>query len=129
MRVAGFFVDVLAANGLAGAVFAVAEHAPLGLRLIVMPGAAALWPLRRPIFRREGWIRRHIRKYFWLWWHEPEGRERRLRSLGLRGRRLKVAPGFRGAWHLAGTGSLQAALSNARLRRHGFLMPSDLARV
>ena len=35
---------------------------------------------RRPIFRLEGWIRRHIRKCFWLRWHEPEGRERRLRN-------------------------------------------------
>lgn len=82
---------------------------------------------RRPIFRLEGWIRRHIRKCFWLRWHTPAGRERRLRSLGLRGRMLKVAQSSRGAWHLAGTGSLQTALSNARLHRHGFLTPSDLA--
>jgi len=82
---------------------------------------------RRPIYRLEGWIRRHIRKCFWLRWHGPEGRERRLRSLGLRGRRLKVAQSSRGAWHLAGTGSLQSALSNATLRRYGFLVPSDLA--
>ena len=46
-----------------------------------------------------------IRKCFWLRWHAPEGRERRLRSLGLRGRLLK----HRGAWHSAGTGSLQRA--------------------
>lgn len=82
---------------------------------------------RRPIFRLEGWTRRHIRKCFWLRWHGPEGRERRLRSLGLRGRMLKVAQSFRGAWHLARTGSLHKALSNERLRRYGFLMPSDLA--
>jgi len=82
---------------------------------------------RRPIFRLEGWIRRHIRKCFWLRWHAPEGRERRLRRLGLRGRMLKVAESSRGAWHLARTGSLQTALSNAKLRRHGFPMPSDLA--
>jgi group II intron reverse transcriptase/maturase len=82
---------------------------------------------RKPIFRLEGWIRRHIRKCFWLRWHAPKGRERRLRSLGLRGGLLKVAQSYRGAWHLAGTGSLQTALSNERLRRHGFLMPSDLA--
>jgi RNA-directed DNA polymerase len=82
---------------------------------------------RRPIFRLEGWIRRHIRKCFWLRWHEPAGRERRLRSLGLRGRMLKVAQSFRGAWHLARTGSLQTALSNATLVRYGFFMPSDLA--
>ncbi len=84
---------------------------------------------RRPIFRLEGWIRRHIRKCFWLRWHEPEGRERRLRSLGLGGRMLKVAQSFKGAWPLAGSGSLHTALSNERLRRHGFLMPSDLAGV
>jgi group II intron reverse transcriptase/maturase len=82
---------------------------------------------RRPIFALEGWIRRHIRKCFWLRWHSPEGRERRLRSLGLRGRMLKVAQSSRGAWHMSRNGSLNTALSNERLRCHGFLMPSDLA--
>lgn len=82
---------------------------------------------RRPIERLESWIRRHIRACFWQRWHGPEGRERQLRRLGLSGRMLKVAWSSRGAWHLAGTGSLQTALSNATLRRHGFLMPSDLA--
>ena len=82
---------------------------------------------RQPILRLEGWIRRHIRKCFWLRWHEPKGRERKLRKLGLRGRMLKVANSSRGAWHLAGTGSLQTALSNATLRLYGFLLPSDLA--
>jgi hypothetical protein len=38
-----------------------------------------------------------------------------------------AAESSRGAWRIAGTGSLQTALSNGRLRRHGFLMPSDLA--
>src|SRR6266576_998997 len=40
---------------------------------------------------------------------------------------LQVAQSSRGAWHLAGTGSLHAALSNGTLRRSGFLLPSDLA--
>lgn len=82
---------------------------------------------RRPIYELEGWIRRHIRKCFWLRWHEPKGRERRLRQLGIRGRRLKAAQSSRGAWRLAKGGSLQSALSNATLRCYGFLMPSDLA--
>lgn len=82
---------------------------------------------RRPINRLEGWVRRHIRACFWQRWHTPEGRERQLRQLGLRGQMLKVAESSRGAWHLARTGSLQKALSNDVLRRHGFLMPSDLA--
>jgi len=83
----------------------------------------------RPILRLEGWIRRHIRACFWQRWHGPEGRERQLRQLGLRGQMLKIAGSSRGAWHLAKTGSLQTALSNATLRRYGFLMPSDLAGV
>jgi len=90
-------------------------------------GYFRLAEVRRPIFRLEGWIRRHIRKCFWIRWHSAVGRERALRRLGLRGRMLKVAFSSRGAWHLAGTGSLQTALSNAVLRRYGFLMPSDLA--
>jgi uncharacterized membrane protein YdfJ with MMPL/SSD domain len=58
MQVAEFFAGVLAIYGSAGAVFAVAfvlfgihrvdpvaEHAPFGFRLIVIPGVAALWPL------------------------------------------------------------------------------------
>ena len=90
-------------------------------------GYFRLAEVRRPIFRLEGWIRRHIRKCFWLRWHKATGRERALRRLGLRGRMLQVAFSSRGAWHLAGTGSLHTALSNRVLRRYGFLMPSDLA--
>ena len=58
MHVTEWILDALAAYGVAGAVFAAAfvtigirrvdpaaEHAPLGFRLIVMPGVAALWPL------------------------------------------------------------------------------------
>ena len=76
---------------------------------------------RRPIYRLEGWIRRHIRKCFWLRWHGPDGRERQLGALGLTGSQLKVAHSSRGAWHVARTGSLHTALSNATLRRYGFL--------
>jgi len=82
---------------------------------------------RRNIYELEGWIRRHIRKCFWLRWHNAKGRLKALRRLGLRGRLLKVAQSSRGAWPLAATGSLHTALSNSRLRQHGFLMPSDLA--
>jgi len=82
---------------------------------------------RHSIYRLEGWIRRHIRKCFWLRWHSAKGRLRALRRLGLAGRPLKVAYSSRGAWHLARTGSLHTALSNTLLRKYGFLMPSDLA--
>ena len=82
---------------------------------------------RRAIFRLEGWIRRHIRKCFWLRWHSTRGRLRALRRLGLRGRLLEVVHSNRGAWHLARTGSLHTALSNRTLRRYGFVQLSDLA--
>ena len=82
---------------------------------------------RRNIFGLEGWIRRHIRSCFWQRWHDWRGRVRKLRQLGLRGRLLKVAHSSRGAWRVARSPSLQTALSNAVLRRHGFCMPSDLA--
>ena len=83
--------------------------------------------VRKPVFWLEQWIRRHIRKCFWLRWHSAAGRERALRRLGLRGTLLAVARSSRGAWHLARTGSLHKALGNALLRRYGFLLPSDLA--
>jgi RNA-directed DNA polymerase len=82
---------------------------------------------RRALLRLEPWIRRHIRKFFWLRWHGPAGRRRKLRSLGLRGQLLKIAHSSKGAWHVARTGSLNTALSNASLRDSGFLLPSDLA--
>jgi len=82
---------------------------------------------RRNVHRLEGWMRRHIRKCFWLRWHTAKGRLNALRGLGLRGRLLKVAYSSQGAWPLAKTGSLHKALNNTVLRKHGFLMPSDLA--
>jgi group II intron reverse transcriptase/maturase len=82
---------------------------------------------RRSIYRLEGWIRRHIRSCFWQRWHDWRGRLRKLRQLGLSGRLLKVAHSSKGAWRIAASPSLQTALSNVVLRRHGFWMPSDLA--
>ena len=92
-------------------------------------GYSRLAEVRWPIFRLEGWIRRHIRKCFWLRWHKADGREHALRRLGLKGRMLRVAHSSKGAWGLAQSASLQAALNNAALRRYGFLMPRDLAGV
>jgi RNA-directed DNA polymerase len=84
---------------------------------------------RRPIFDLEGWIRRHIRKCFWVRWHNRRGRLRALRRLGLRGRLLEVAKSSKGAWPIAASPSLHTALCNKTLHRYGFLVPSDLARA
>jgi RNA-directed DNA polymerase len=82
---------------------------------------------RREIFGLEGWIRRHIRKCFWLRWHDRRGRRKKLEQLGLRGRKLDIAHSSKGAWRLAKSPNLNEALNNRLLRRLGFLVPSDLA--
>jgi len=82
---------------------------------------------RRDVRDLEGWVRRHIRKCFWLRWHNRRGRLGRLRQLGISGRELGVAGSSRGAWAVAKEPVLQNALSKAVLRRYGFLLPSDLA--
>lgn len=84
---------------------------------------------RRPVFNLEPWIRRHIRKCFWLRWHGVEGRKATLKRLGLKGRQLKVAHSSKGAWRIAKSPSLHMALSNAVLKRYDFVMPSDLATI
>jgi group II intron reverse transcriptase/maturase len=85
---------------------------------------------RRTLFADEAWIRRHIRKCFWIRWHKPDGRYAALQRLGVppqRARRAAYTTG--GAWRMAKHPALHEALSNQRLRRHQLLMPSDLARL
>jgi len=82
---------------------------------------------RKPVRELEKWVRRHIRKCFWLRWHGRQGRLRNLRRLGLTGTALGVATSRRGAWRVAAQPELHQALSNSVLRRYGFLLPSNLA--
>ena len=90
-------------------------------------GYFRLAEVRRPIFRLEGWIRRHIRKCFWLRWHSATGRENALRRLGVHPRLLKTVRTGKGAWFMANTSTVNAGLKVRTLRRYGFVMPSDLA--
>jgi len=90
-------------------------------------GYFRLAEVRKPIFKLEGWIRRHIRKCFWLRWHNADGRENALRKLGVHPRLLKTVRTYRGAWFMANTSTVNAGLKVKTLRRFGFLMPSDLA--
>jgi len=82
---------------------------------------------REPIFKLEGWIRRHIRKCFWLRWHSAKGRENALRRLGVHPRLLRTVHTSRGAWRMAHSSTVCAGLKNRTLRHYGFWMPSDLA--
>ena len=74
----------------------------------------------------EKWIRRHIRRFYWQSWHSPAGRLRAFRRLGLKPHYWASARSSKGDWRMARSPALQAALSNATLRRYAFLMPSEL---
>ena len=82
---------------------------------------------RQSVRELEKWVRRHIRKCFWLRWHGRRGRLRNLCRLGLTGTALGVATLSRGAWRVAAQPELHQALSNSVLRQYGFLFPSTLA--
>lgn len=78
---------------------------------------------RREVEDLTGWTRRHMRKCFWLRWHSARGRLNALKRLGVRGRALGHAHSGRGAWAMARHPTLQQALKNATLARHGFIIP------
>ena len=78
---------------------------------------------RQALGKLSGWIRRHMRKCFWQRWHKSRGRQRALRKLGIKGRLLLLAKSSRGAWRMAAHAVMQKALSNATLKRYGFIIP------
>lgn len=79
------------------------------------------------IERLAGWTRRHMRKCFWLRWHNKKGRLNALRRLGAKPRQLKLASSSLGAWPIAKCPILHTLLSNATLRRYGLYAPSELS--
>ena len=87
----------------------------------------ALADWRREVENLSGWIRRHMRKCFWLRWHHPRGRYRALRRLGVRGRGLGIARSSLGAWAMARHVVLNQALKTRTLETHGFIVPWDFA--
>jgi hypothetical protein len=82
---------------------------------------------RRDVKALSGWIRRHMRKCFWLRWHNRKGRRNALRRLGVTGRALEVAGCRRGAWPMARHVVVQQALKTVTLNRYGFNLPWELA--
>jgi RNA-directed DNA polymerase len=82
---------------------------------------------RREVEDLTGWIRRHIRKCFWLRWKTPRGRINALRRLGVRGRALGHGYSATGAWRMGRHPTLQQALKNTTLQRYGFILPWSLA--
>lgn len=74
-----------------------------------------------------GWIRRHMRKCFWLRWHHPRGRLNALKRLNLKGDILGMASSRKGAWAIARHWVLTSALKNKTLERYGFTLPWETA--
>jgi group II intron reverse transcriptase/maturase len=82
---------------------------------------------RREVTDLSGWIRRHIRKCFWLRWHNPRGRLTALRRLGIVGRSLGMAYTGLGAWAAAAHVTIQQALKTSVLNRYSLNVPWDNA--
>lgn len=78
---------------------------------------------RREVTDLSGWMRRHMRKCFWLRWHHPRGRYGALWRLGVRGRKLGLAKSALGAWALANHVIVKQALKTATLNHYGFHLP------
>jgi len=73
------------------------------------------------------WIRRHIRKCFWLRWHCAKGRKRMLLKLGVSHRQLRRCPLHGASWPMARHPAMHTALNNRTLNAYGLLVPSDFA--
>ncbi len=72
------------------------------------------------------WTRRHIRKCFWLRWHNRKGRYNALKRLGANARQLLLASSSRGAWRIASSPTMHVVLNNKRLRYYGLVVADDL---
>ena len=81
---------------------------------------------RKRIETLQGWVRRHMRKCFWLRWHDRKGRLNALKRMGAKSYHWATASSRRGAWRIAASPALQAVLSNQMLRRYGLWVPSDI---
>jgi RNA-directed DNA polymerase len=73
-----------------------------------------------------GWTRRHIRKCFWLRWHNRKGRYNALKRLGANARQLMLASSSRGAWRIASSPTMHVVMNNKHLKRHGLFVADDL---
>jgi len=82
-----------------------------------------------PYWRKDisQWIRRHIRKCFWLRWHCARGRKRKLLHLGVSPRQLRRCPLHGASWPMAKHPAMHTALNNKTLRAYGLLVPLDFA--
>jgi group II intron reverse transcriptase/maturase len=81
---------------------------------------------RMKIYDLDGWIRRHMRKCFWLRWHCPKGRLRNFKLLGVKPKHWDLSKSSAGSWSMAKNAVMHTALGNKTLRRYGLLTLADL---
>jgi hypothetical protein len=79
-----------------------------------------------PIKRKEGWIRRHMRKCYWQRWHNTKGRKNKIRKLGGSEELIRMGASSKGAWRVAKSSVRHKTLSNRVLGRTGHVVPTDL---
>jgi RNA-directed DNA polymerase len=72
------------------------------------------------------WIRRHIRKCFWLRWHSAKGRRRRLRKLGVPEHLIAKCTIYGASWPMSKHPVMNMALRNATLKKYQFLVHQTL---
>ena len=82
---------------------------------------------RREVENCSGWIRRHMRKCYWQRWKTPRGRLNAMKRLGVKGRALGQCYSRRGAWAMSRHPTMQQALGNRTLYRHGLIIPWEIA--
>jgi RNA-directed DNA polymerase len=82
---------------------------------------------RREVENQSSWIRRHIRKCFWLRWKTRKGRYNALKRLGVKGPILGISGTGKGAWPMATHFVMHQALRNKTLTRYGFILPWTFA--
>lgn len=81
----------------------------------------------RPIFELEGWMRRHMRKYFRQRWHNRHGRENALRRLGAKPYHRKQASGSVGTWRVARSPMMLRSWIKPACVAGGLFVSSDFA--
>jgi len=87
-------------------------------------GICGKYPVSKAL---EGWVRRHMRKYFWQRWHNKRGRVNALNRLKALAWQVRKTDYSAGAWRAAKYPVMHHALNNQRLKRWGLWIPSDFA--
>lgn len=81
---------------------------------------------RREVQDLSGWIRRHIRKWYWQRWKTPRGRANALRRLGVNQRGIGNAYCGLGAWAMSCHVSVNHAMKTRWIKKQGLGNPWEV---